>query len=293
MRFFSINTPLLNRFDRWATPALVVVAVAVFVSETVWPLRRRTRPRAERWPRNVSVSVPSLAGLRLGLLPAMLGLTQVAARRRWGLHRLGWPEPVRLVAEVLILDYVAYSWHRLLHAPLLWRLHRVHHSDLDMDLSTGWRFHAGEMLASIPYRGGVPMLLGVRSGVLLAYEAVFEACTAFHHSNTRLPLAVERPLAACMITPRAHGIHHSVVHRETQSNFGVVLSLWDRLHRTLRLNVPQQEVEIGVPAYPNADRQTVRHLLTMPIEPLRPWARPDGAVPARPLPPPPCDQLAE
>lgn len=293
MRFFSINSPLLKQFDRWATPALVIAAVAVFVGETVRPLRRRTRPRAERWPRNVGVSVPSLVGLRLGLLPAMVGLTQVAARRRWGLHRLGWPAPVRLLAELLILDYVAYSWHRLLHAPLLWRLHRVHHIDLDMDLSTGWRFHAGEMLASIPYRGGVPMLLGVRPGVLLAYEAVFEACTAFHHSNTRLPIEVERPLAAWMITPRTHGIHHSVVHRETQSNYGVVLSLWDRLHRTLRLNVPQQEVEIGVPAYPDAAAQTVRHLLTMPTDPLRPWARPDGAIPNRPAAAAPLDKLAE
>jgi len=284
---------LLRRFDRWATPALVVVAVVVFVGEAVRPLRRRTRPRAERWPVNVSVAVPSLVGMRLALLPAMVGLTQLAASRRWGLHRLNLPAPVRLLAELLVLDYAAYSWHRLLHAPWLWRFHRVHHTDLDMDLSTGWRFHAGEMLASIPYRGGVPALAGVQPSTLLAYEVLFEACTAFHHSNWRLPMALERPLARFMVTPRAHGIHHSVVQRETQSNFGVVLSLWDRLHGTLRLNVPQQQVTIGVPAYPDPAEETMLHLLKMPAAPHRPWARPDGSVPERAPQPRPLDELAE
>ncbi|WP_324671841.1 sterol desaturase family protein [Hymenobacter sp. GOD-10R] len=288
----SIST-LLRRFDRWATPVLLAVGVAVFVGEVMRPLRRRTRPRAERWPVNVGLAAPSLVGMRLTLLPAMVGLTQVAARHRWGLYRLNLPAPVRVLAELLVLDYVSYSWHRLLHAPFLWRFHRVHHIDLDMDLSTGWRFHAGEMLASIPYRGGVPALVGVRPSTLLAYEAVFEACTAFHHSNWGLPIAVERALARIMVTPRAHGIHHSVVHRETQSNFGVVLTLWDRLHQTLRLNVPQQELTIGVPAYPDPAEETVMHLLELPLAPHRPWARPDGSEPERASQPGAVSQLAE
>ncbi|OUJ73215.1 sterol desaturase family protein [Hymenobacter crusticola] len=284
---------LLRRFDRWATPVLAVVAVAVFVGEVVRPLRRRTRPRGKRWPVNVGLAAPSLVGMRLTLLPAMVGLTQLAARQRWGLHRLRLPEPVRLLAELLVLDYVAYSWHRLLHAPFLWRFHRVHHIDLDMDLSTGWRFHAGEMLASIPYRGGVTALVGVRPGTLLAYEVVFEACTAFHHSNWRLPITLERRLTHFFVTPRVHGIHHSVVHRETQSNFGVVLTLWDRLHRTWRVNVPQQELTIGVPAHPDPAEDTVSHLLRLPLEPLRPWARPNGSVPERAPQPGPISRLVE
>ncbi|GGF20118.1 sterol desaturase family protein [Hymenobacter cavernae] len=293
MRLFSTTAALLRRFDRWATPALLVVGAAVLVGETMRPLRRRTRPRAERWSRNVGLAAPSLVGMRLALLPAMVGLTQLAARRRWGMHRLALPGPVRLLAELLVLDYVAYSWHRLLHAPFLWRFHRIHHIDLDMDLSTGWRFHAGEMLASIPYRGGVPALVGVRPVTLLLYEAVFEACTAFHHANLRLPFGLERQLARFMVTPRVHGIHHSVVQRETQSNFGVVLSLWDRLHRTLRLNVPQQHVTIGVPAYADADEQTIRQLLKLPLAPRRSWASLDGSVPKREPQPLPVDELAE
>ena len=293
MRLFSTTAGLLRRFDRWATPALFAVAAVVLVGETIRPLRRRMRPRAERWPRNVGLAAPSLVGMRLALLPAMVGLTQLAARRRWGMHRLALPRPVRLLAELLVLDYVAYSWHRLLHAPFLWRFHRIHHIDLDMDLSTGWRFHAGEMLASIPYRGGVPALVGVRPGMLLAYEAAFEACTAFHHANLRLPFGLERQLARFMVTPRVHGIHHSVVQHETQSNFGVVLSLWDRLHRTLRLNVPQQQVIIGVPAYPEADEQTITQLLKLPVAPHRGWASPDGSVPQREPQPLPIDELAD
>ncbi len=287
----SSPATLLRRFDRWAGPALAVLGLGLLLLETRRPLRRRTRPRPERWTRNVLLAAPSLPAMRLTLLPAMVNFAQALAPRRLPLARL--PEPPRTAAEVLLLDYLAYTWHRLLHAPLLWRLHRVHHNDLDMDLTTAWRFHFGEMLASIPYRAGLPALLGVRPATVLSYEAVFEACTAFQHSNWRLPLAVERPLARLLITPRAHGIHHSQVQRETDSNFGVVLSLWDYLHRTLRLNVPQAEVTIGVPAYPDPAAQAVPRLLVLPLAPLRPWARPDGSVPTRPLPPTPLTTLAE
>ena len=278
MTLFLTNHPLLRRFDRWAGPALAVVALGLLLLETRRPLRRRTRPRPERWWRNVALATPSLPAMRLTLLPAMVGLAQAAAPRRLLLARL--PDPLRLVLELLALDYLAYAWHRLLHSPVLWRVHRVHHNDLDMDLTTAWRFHFGEMLASIPVRAGLPALLGVRPATVIGYEAVFEACTAFHHSNSRLAIGLERVLARVLVTPRAHGIHHSVVREQTQSNFGVVLMLWDVLHRTRRLNVPQQSVTIGVPAYPYANLQTVPHLLALPLAPLEPWAHPDGSVPA-------------
>lgn len=281
MNLFPLTHPLLKRFDRWAAPALVAVGLALLLLETRQPLRRRVRPRRERWRRNVLLAAPSLPAVRLTLLPAVVGLAQLAAPRQMAGQLARLPAPLRLGLEVLVLDYLAYTWHRLLHAPLLWRLHRVHHSDLDMDLTTAWRFHFGEMLASIPYRAGLPALLGVRPATVLVYEVVFEACTAFHHSNWRLPLAVERRLARLLVTPRAHGIHHSVVERETQSNFGVVLTLWDRLHRTLRLNVPQLALTMGVPALPRPGAQTVAKLLALPLAPLRPWARPDGSVPTR------------
>jgi len=279
---FSLNHPLLQRFDRWATPALVLVGAGLLLLESRRPLRPRTRPRAERWLRNAGLAAPALPAARLTLLPAMVALAQCAAPQGPARQLARLPAPLRTALEVLALDYLAYTWHRLLHAPQLWRLHRVHHCDLDMDVTTAWRFHFGEMLASIPYRAGLPALLGVRPATVLAYEAVFEACTAFHHSNWRLPLGLERVLLRVLVTPRAHGIHHSVVQGETQRNFGVVLTLWDRLHRTLRLHVPQAAITIGVPAYLNPSAQTVAHLLALPLASPEPWARPDGSVPQRP-----------
>lgn len=290
MVFRTAPAALLRRFDFWAAPALGALALALLLLETRAPLRRRTRPRPRRWARNVVLAAPSLPAMRLTLLPAMVHWASAVAPRHWLLARL--PAPLRLAAEVLLLDYLAYTWHRLLHAPLLWRLHRVHHADPDMDITTAWRFHFGEMLASIPYRAGLPALAGVRPAVVLAYEAVFEACTAFQHSNWRLPLAVEGPLARLLITPRAHGIHHSVVRRETASNFGIVLSFWDYLHRTIRLNVPQAAVTIGVPAYPDPAALTPAALLALPLAPPEAWARPDGSVPTRPEPPGPLTRLA-
>jgi sterol desaturase/sphingolipid hydroxylase (fatty acid hydroxylase superfamily) len=293
MKLFPTTHPLLRRFDRWAGPALVALSAGLLLLETTRPLRRRTRPRAERWVRNALLAAPSLPAMRLTLLPAMVGLTQLAAPRRMAHLASQLPAPLRLALEVLLLDYLSYTWHRLLHSPLLWRLHRVHHCDLDMDLSTAWRFHFGEMLASIPYRAGLPALLGARPATVLAYEAVFEAFTAFQHSNWRLPIRLERRLAPWLMTPRLHGIHHSMVHRETHSNYGVVLMVWDYLHGTRRFGVPQQRLTIGVPAYSDAATQTVGQLLLLPLAPLRPWTRPDGSEPqATPAPTPP-QMLAE
>lgn len=291
MNLFPTSHPLLKRFDKYATPILAVVGLGLLLLETRRPLRQRTRPRTERWVRNAVLAAPSMPAMRLTLLPAMVGLGNLMAPYRTPLSRL--PEPARMLAEVLLLDYLGYSWHRLLHSPLLWRFHRVHHSDLDMDLTTGWRFHFGEMLASIPYRAGIAALMGVRGSTALGFEVVFEACTAFHHTNLELPFKVERRLAPFMVTPRAHGIHHSMVDRETQSNFGVVLTLWDRLHRTLRLNVPQQDLTIGVPAYADPAGQTVARLLALPLEPQDTWALPNGEVPEHPEYAKPMTELAE
>ncbi|OWP63152.1 fatty acid hydroxylase [Hymenobacter amundsenii] len=291
MNLFPASHPLLKRFDKYATPILAVVGLGLLLFETRKPLRKRTRPRTERWVRNVLVAAPSLPAMRLTLLPAMVGLGNLMAPYRTPLSRL--PEPARTLAEVLLLDYLGYSWHRLLHSPLLWRFHRVHHSDLDMDLTTAWRFHFGEMLASIPYRAGIAALMGVRGSTALGFEVVFEACTAFHHTNLALPYELERRLAPFMVTPRAHGIHHSMVDRETQSNFGVVLTLWDRLHRTLRLNVPQQDLTIGVPAFADPAGQTVPRLLALPLEPQDTWALPSGEVPEHPEYNGPMTELAE
>ncbi len=148
------------------------------------------------------------------------------------------------------MDYTMCIWHVLTHkVPVLWRFHLVHHVDLDLDSTTALRFHAVDMLISIPWRAAQVLLLGTSRRALSAWQSFFFASIVFHHSNIRLPPRLERGLARVLTTPRMHGIHHSAVHDQTDSNWSSGLSLWDHLHRTFRLDVPQGQVRIGVPAY--------------------------------------------
>jgi len=166
-----------------------------------------------------------------------------------------------------------YVWHRLNHrVPLLWRFHLVHHTDLDLDVSTALRFHAGELLLSCGWRAAQVAVIGPPVALLLVFEVVFETATAFHHSNWRLPHALDRALAAVVVTPRMHGVHHSTRQAETNSNWSVLLSCWDRLHRTLRFERPAEPLVIGLPAY--RDPLGARDLLALPFRRQRPaWPR--------------------
>ncbi|MCJ8167179.1 sterol desaturase family protein [Pontibacter sp. E15-1] len=274
---------MFPKFDTIGMPLLGVAAAALFVLESRRKLRQRTRPKLTRLFENGGVAAAALPALRLVLLPGMYAVAQRANRHRFGLlPRLGLPKWARYAAGFLLLDYTNYLWHVLLHkSDLLWRFHNVHHIDLDLDLSTAWRFHIGENIASLPYRGAAVVLIGVPAPLVLFYEVIFEGCTAFHHTNLRLPFHVERQLCRVMVTPRMHGIHHSIVAQETNSNFSVIFSWWDRLHRSLRLNVPQQEITIGTPAYRDPKEQTVKQLFLLPFAQPRPWQLPDGTVPER------------
>src|SRR5205807_1160819 len=154
--------------------------------------------------------------------------------------------------------------------------------DLDLDVSTGFRFHFGEVAMSAALRVAQVTLLGVPASAFAAYEVVFQANTLFHHSNVRLPIRFERLLNKVLVTPRMHGIHHSQIQRETNSNFGVVFWWWDKLHRTVGLNIPQSEIEVGIAGYSAPDDNRLWHALTLPFRKQRDyWRRPDGSSPAR------------
>jgi sterol desaturase/sphingolipid hydroxylase (fatty acid hydroxylase superfamily) len=262
----------LTAFDLWGG-AIIAAAVAIsFVAEQRHPLRRRTRPLGERLTTNAVMVVLAGVTLRLAMVPAALGVAAAGERAGAGLLRwLAAPPALAAVLGVLLLDWTVYVWHRLNHrAPVLWRFHLVHHTDLDLDVSTAFRFHAGELLLSIGWRSAQILVLGVTPAVVLAYEAAMEAATAFHHSNWRLPLALERRLALVFVTPRMHGIHHSVLEGETNSNWSVIFSWWDRLHRTLRRGVPDETLTIGLPAYRDPDELGVERLLALPFVRQRP-----------------------
>ena len=181
------------------------------------------------------------------------------------------------------MDIAFYYWHVPNHRiPLLWRFHNVHHIDPDLDVSTAFRFHAGEVALSAGFRLVQIAVIGVSPLTFAIYELVFQANTLFHHSNVHLPLRVERLLNKILVTPRMHGIHHSEVWRENNSKYSVVFPWWDRLHHTLRLNIPQSRIVIGIPGYAaGADNKLGRALL-MPFERQRNyWRRPDGTAAER------------
>ena len=253
---------------------LVVLAV-LFVAESRAPLRRRVRPRGERLAVNVVLALIAGLVVRLAVVPVGLAVAGAAERGAFGLlHRLVLPPAAAWVVAILLLDYTMYLWHRLNHRmPLLWRFHLVHHTDLDLDVSTALRFHAGELLLSCGWRAAQVALIGPPVPLVVVFEAVFETATAFHHSNWRLPQALDRALASVVVTPRMHGIHHSTLEVETNSNWSVMLSWWDRLHRTLRLERSgEPPLVIGLPAY-RAPLGPVS-LLTLPFTHQRPaWPR--------------------
>lgn len=247
--------------------AIGAVFAVLFVLERVAPLRDRRRPGARRLLVNLGVAGSAAvvaAGLIVPTATAVLDLTQ--ARGIGLLHWLDLPVWLEAAVGFLLLDLAYYWWHRANHlVPFLWRFHVAHHVDPDLDVTTATRFHFGEMFFSVGFQAAQISILGVSTLAYVVYAFVFEIATLFHHSNWRLPARLERLLDALFVTPRMHGIHHSQAHRETNQNFSVVFSLWDRLHRTLLLDSPQPP-RVGVPGY---DRPEDNGLGTVLANPFR------------------------
>jgi sterol desaturase/sphingolipid hydroxylase (fatty acid hydroxylase superfamily) len=270
---------IANLYDRRVAPLVAVVFAILFVMEGRRQLRKRRQPRFKRILINTVVALPAFTLFRLLFLPAMVWLARQSRRTGFGLNHCYAAHPaVKRAVAFLILDYTNYLWHILNHKlPLLWRFHLVHHTDPDLDLSTAIRFHFGELIGSVIYRGAFVFLSGASPADTLLYEGVFEAATQFHHSNWKLPYRFEKQLQYFIVTPRMHGIHHSIIRQETDSNYAVVFSIWDRFHGTARLNVAQQQIATGVPAYSHPDELTIGYLLKLPFGPIRPWQAPVAA----------------
>ncbi|HEY2138824.1 MAG TPA: sterol desaturase family protein [Chthoniobacterales bacterium] len=272
--------PLL---DYVGSPILCGLFALLLFLQWKCPLRRRHFSAAARLVRNFVMSVPAFVVLRLALVPIPFAHTFWAQRNGIGL--LNWirlPSFLAAIVAFLLMDWAYYWWHYATHRlPILWRFHNVHHTDLDLDVSTAARFHFGEILLSIPFRLLVVVLLGIPPLVYLVFEIAFESASVFHHSNWRLSLGLERLLNHVIVTPRMHGIHHSIVERETDSNWGTIFCWWDKLHRSLRRDIPQAEITIGVAAFREEEELTVGKLLSLPFREQRPWRLPTGEVPER------------
>ncbi|MGE4579118.1 MAG: sterol desaturase family protein [Desulfuromonadales bacterium] len=252
--------------------------IALFLLERAFPLRQAKRALAGRLTVNLTFGIIAFATVSLIVRPVAEATLGWTSTNEFGLIRLHMiPDALRPVAAFLLMDLTFYWWHRANHRlPLLWRLHNVHHFDPDLDLSTTFRFHFGELAFSSAFRMVQIGLIGPSLATYLVYEVIFQLGTLFHHSNLRLPVRVERILVRFLVTPRMHGIHHSQVKEETNANYSTVFSFWDRLHRTVRLNVPQEAIKIGVPGYAEPRDNRLGNSLLAPFRLQRDyWPRED------------------
>ena len=203
-----------------------------------WRLPRRapSLPRARRWPANLGIVAVDSAVLRLAFPVLAVGAAQLAETRGWGLfHWLNAPFWPAFVASMLLLDLTIYAQHVAFHKiPLLWRLHRMHHTDLDFDVTTALRFHPLEIVLSMLIKWAVVVLPGAPPVAVLVFEVVLNATAMFNHGNVRLPPRLDRALRWLVVTPDMHRVHHSIRREETDSNFGFNLPWWDRLFGTYR-----------------------------------------------------------
>jgi len=216
----------------------LVVFIGVFLVMGLWewlaPRRRLAVAKPLRWVSNLGLLAINSVMLRLLFPAAAVGLAWSAADLHWGLfNRVDWPYWLEVVAAVLLLDLAIYLQHVLMHrVPLLWRLHRVHHADLDIDLTTGSRFHSLEILLSMLFKWVVILLLGPALFAVLVFEVLLNGMALFNHANVRLPALADRVLRSLLVTPDMHRVHHSALVRETNSNYGFNLSVWDRVFKT-------------------------------------------------------------
>lgn len=271
----------MNRVPAFWVSAVVLTAILTTMAalETVRPLRRRLEPRLRRTIRNFTTGALALAIVTILQAPILMPLVNWTQKHGVGLLNLvDLPAALAVGLAVLLLDYTLWHWHRINHVvPFFWRFHLVHHVDRDMDASTALRFHFGEHALSIGWRVLQVVAIGPSPTALWVFHALLVAAILFHHSNTRIPLRLERFLVRVIVTPRMHGIHHSDWRNETNSNWSSLLSGWDYLHRTVLLSVPQEEVVVGVPAYREPEDVTIGRILWMPFQRQRDdWKGPLG-----------------
>ena len=262
-------------FELWGAVLVSATVVACFVIERRRPLRLATRPLGERLATNAVMVLLAALALRLAMVPGALAAAAATERAGVGLlHWLPLPGVAAGVLGFLLMDWAIYVWHRLNHrVPWLWRFHLVHHTDLDLDVTTAFRFHVGELLLAVGWRTLQIVAIGASPVLVVTYEVAMQTATAFQHSNVRLPRGLERALNLVVVTPRMHGIHHSVVEPQTNSNWSVIFTWWDRLHRTLRLDIPQETLTIGLPAWRDPRELGAAHLIALPFVRQRPaWS---------------------
>jgi sterol desaturase/sphingolipid hydroxylase (fatty acid hydroxylase superfamily) len=253
--------------------------IAVFTAMALWeaaaPRRPRSYSRFRRWPSNLVIVALNTAFVRILLPATAVSLALAGERRGWGmLNNLPVPAWMAAVASVLLLDVAIYLQHVMFHTvPALWRVHRMHHTDLDFDVTTGARFHPIEIILSMLIKLGVVAALGASALGVLIFEVLLNATSMFNHGNARIPTRLDRYLRWFVVTPDMHRVHHSIVVGETNSNFGFNLPWWDRLLGTYRDQpaAGHEGMTIGIEQFREARELWLDRML------LQPFRGPAGA----------------
>ena len=260
---FLANEPLVRLF----------VFAGIFAVMAAWeilaPRREQKLARGARWPSNIGVVVLDTVLVRLVFPTTAVGLALLTEARGWGLfNALELPIWASVPLAVMVLDLAIYLQHVLFHAvPALWRLHRMHHADLELDVTTGARFHPIEILLSMGIKLGVVAAVGTPAVAVLVFEVLLNATSMFNHSNVRMPARLDQVLRWIVVTPDMHRVHHSIVARETNSNFGFNLPWWDRLFGTYR-DQPEaghEAMTIGIEQFRDPTEQRLDRMLTQPF----------------------------
>lgn len=205
--------------------------LVVALWEMIMPRREWTVPTLRRWSNNFALFITSASATYLFIPVLTVGFSQIVSAKGWGLFNvLGYDGVWVVVTGIIILDFIQYLEHRMVHqVPILWRLHRIHHADFDYDVTTGFRFHPVEGIFSICWRMGMVALFGIPVAAVMLAELLLISTNYFVHGNARLPLGLDRVLRKVIVTPDLHRVHHSIDKQEANSNYGSIFSFWDRL----------------------------------------------------------------
>ncbi len=259
----------LNAESAVRLAAFAAVFAVMALWEAVAPRRALSVGRAPRWPANLAIVAIDAVLVRILIPTAAVGTAIIAAERGWGLLNITpWPRWLEAVLGFVLLDLVIYAQHVAFHkVPWLWRLHRMHHADLDIDVSTGLRFHPIEILLSMLLKMAAVVLLGIPALAVVVFEVMLNATSLFNHSNAAMPPWLDRIVRFVVVTPDMHRVHHSVLRRETDSNYGFNLPWWDRLFGTYR---PQPAaghdgMTVGLPVFRDPNELRIDRLITQPF----------------------------
>lgn len=237
------------------------------VLETLVPYRQSSLSKVKRWINNITLTVFNSLILQVVFAGAIVRTAMYVTTHQLGvLNMVALPEWIKLFVTVTFMDFMLYIWHLLNHeVPLLWRFHRVHHSDLNMDVSTATRFHIGELAISAVIKIALVFFLGASPLGVIIFESALVLCAQFHHSSLKVPIWFEWIFWILFVPPSMHRIHHSVIIEERDTNYGTIFSTWDRGLGTLLTDVDQNRIRIGVGAYQKPEKLNFHHLLAMPF----------------------------